>query len=288
MPKVSVCIPTFNRKNYIQKTLESVYSQSFTDFEVLVLDDGSTDGTADFIKSLNFPNLHYFYQQNSGDAAARNRLIDLAKGEYITFLDSDDLLVEGALQNMVNTIVSYKETVIAYGGYLRIDESGRVIGRSKKKLYSGYVTRKLFQDIFINSCGSIFPRTVFNDRSVRFDSSLKVCSDYALWLYLSTKYKFVALHEPTFKRRRHGENLSVASSQNRLCELKVLEVFYHKHGKKIIPESEARVRLSKEQYRVAKSFTAENNRKLSKKYYQKSFRTKWNMKSLLGIISSSL
>jgi glycosyltransferase involved in cell wall biosynthesis len=287
MPKVSVCIPTFNRKNFLQLTLESVYSQNFTDFEVVVLDDGSTDGTSDFIKSLNFTKLNYHYQQNSGDAAARNRLIDLAKGEYITFLDSDDLLIEGALGNMVNTIESYKENIIAYGGYLRIDENGRVYGRWKKKLYSGYVTRKLFQDVFMNSCGSIFPKTIFNDRSARFDISLKVCSDYALWLYLSTKYKFVALHEPTFKRRRHGENLSVASSQNRLCELKVLEDFYQKYGKNLVPENEARKRLSNEQYRVAKSFKAENNRKLAKEYYQKSFQNKWNIKSLLGIISSS-
>lgn len=283
MPKVSICIPTFNRQYYIQKTLESIYSQAFTDFEVVILDDGSTDATAEMIKALNLPKLNYYYQQNRGDAAARNRLIGLANGKYLSFMDSDDLFCEGALDNLVQAIESYEENVIVYGGYLRIDENGKVIGRCDKKMFSGYVTKQLFQNIFIYTCGSIFPKAIFNDINIRFDTSLKVCSDYGMWLYLSTKYRFIALDEPTFKRRRHRDNLSAASSENRICELKVLEDFYQKHGKNLIPENEARKRISEEQYRVAKSFKQENNAKMAKEYYLKSLRTRWNFKSILGI-----
>lgn len=146
-------------------------------------------------------------------------------------MDSDDLFCEGALENLVKTIEPYEENGIVYGGYLRIDENGKVIGRCDRKMFSGYVTKQLFQDIFTYTCGSFFPKAIFDDINIQFDTSLKVCSDYAMWLFLSTKYRFIALYEPTFKRRRHRENLSAASSENMICELKVLGDFYQKHGK---------------------------------------------------------
>lgn len=88
-PKVSVCIPTYNRKDYLRETIASVFQQTFKDFEIVVVDDGSTDGTAEMVARMDCP-ITYFHQSNSGDAAAPNKLIELAKGQYISFLDSDD------------------------------------------------------------------------------------------------------------------------------------------------------------------------------------------------------
>lgn len=283
--EISVCIPTYNRKDYLALTLNSIYSQELDDFEVVIVDDGSTDNTESFLKSLNLPNLRYFYQKNSGDAAARNKLIDLAQGKYLTFIDSDDLLVEGVLKKMLTKIKSYSDDVVVYGDYLRIDKDGEVFGKSKKKMYSGFVTRQLFQDIFMHSCGALFPKAIFDDKSIRFNTSLKVCSDYAMWLYLSTKYELICLGEPTFKRRRHDSNLSVPSSANRLCELEVLEQFHQKYGKELIPRSEAMRRLSEEEYRVAKAFRVENNIVKSQEYFLKSFKTSFNLKSILKFIT---
>ena len=91
-PLFSVIIPTFNRADFIGKTVESVLRQTFTDFEIIVIDDGSTDNTAEIIAPIIDERLTYHFKQHEERAAARNAGTKLARGEYVTFLDSDDLL----------------------------------------------------------------------------------------------------------------------------------------------------------------------------------------------------
>jgi glycosyltransferase involved in cell wall biosynthesis len=251
MAKVSICIPTFNRKDYLKEALASVFAQTYKDYEVVVVDDGSTDGTETMLKSTGYP-LRYYWQQNRGDAASRNKLLELARGKFVTFLDSDDLLMPDAVERMINVMEAEKEDVIVYGPYHRINENGNVCGRCKRKLYSRYVTRYLFQDVFIHSCGSMFPKKVLQ-KTGGFDESLSACSDYDLWLRLSLKYRFIALPEPTFKRRRHSGNLSKGSFANRKIELEVLENFYYNGGgKEVIPKYRAMKRLGEESYRAGR------------------------------------
>lgn len=248
-PKVSICIPTYNRKEYLKETLDSILSQTYRDYEIVIVDDGSTDGTEEMLKELGIP-LTYYRQENNGDAAARNKLVTLAKGKYISFIDSDDLLMPDAIERMVKVIESENEEAIVYGSYLRIDENGKVFGKCKRKLYSGNITTELFQTILVHSCGSMFPKKLLSN-SPRFDTSLKVCSDYDLWLRLSLKCRFIAIYEPTFKRRRHANNLSGATFENCFTEFKVLEQFYYeKGGKKIVPAKIARKVFSKETRRT--------------------------------------
>lgn len=250
-PKVSICIPTYNRKDYLKETLESVFAQTYKDYEVVIVDDGSTDGTGEMIKNSSY-NVRYYWQENAGDASARNKLVELAQAEFITFIDSDDLLMPGAIEIMMKVVEAENEDVIAYGSYLRINQKGNVYGRCRQKLYSGYITKYLFQNILVHSCGSMFPIKVFQEVG-GFDESLPVCSDYDFWLRISLKYRFIALHKPTFKRRRHSENLSCCSLANRLTELNVLRRFYfEKGGDKVVPSKVAARRLSKESYRVGK------------------------------------
>jgi glycosyltransferase involved in cell wall biosynthesis len=278
-PAVSVCIPTYNRKDYLKETLQSVFSQTYKNYEIIVVDDGSTDGTEEMIKQLGH-NVRYHWQENAGDAAARNKLIELAVGKYISFLDSDDLLTPDAIERL--TIVSQQETepVIVYGPYLRIDQNGNVIGKSKRKLYSGFVTKYLFQDVLIHSCGSMFPKAVLKEAG-GFDTSLPVCSDYDLWLRLSLKYRFIALPQPTFKRRRHPGNISGRSMQNRITELEVLEHFYYeKGGYKVVPKRQAFRRLSKQAYRAGKSALTDDPQK-AKELLVKSLRLHPTLKTIL-------
>ncbi|AQT68646.1 Chondroitin polymerase [Anaerohalosphaera lusitana] len=278
MPKISVCIPTYNRRDYICETIESILDQTYKDYEIVVVDDGSTDDTKQVLDEKGYP-VRYHYQQNCGDAAARNTLIDLADGEYIAFLDSDDLYYPDTLERMIAAAETEKDDVIVYGPYMRIDENGGEISRCKRKLHSGWITDKLFQDILIHSCGSMFPAHILKGRK-QFDTSLRVCSDYALWLELSLDYRFIALNEPTFNRRRHSGNLSEISVDNRLTELEVLKRFYYElGGKERINKTDAMRRLSRETYRVAKSARAEGKPDLAKKYFKESFRLKPNMKS---------
>jgi len=279
-PKVSICVPTYNRKNYLKETLDSILAQTYKEYEIVVVDDGSTDGTEDMIKQLGVP-IAYHWQENGGDAAARNKLIELARGKYISFIDSDDLLFPDAIERLVQVVETEAEDVIAYGSYVRIDHDGRVYGKCKRKLFSGNITKHLFQTIIVHSCGSIFPRKVLKD-AVAFDTSLNVCSDYDLWLSLSTKYRFVALPSPTFKRRRHSGNLSTVSFENCLTEFKVLERFYYeKGGDKVVPPKIALKVLSKGGFKTGRCAFREGSYSQANKLLGQSFRRHPNLKSLV-------
>ena len=277
---VSICIPTYNRKDYLKETLDSILAQTYKDYEIVIVDDGSADGTEDMLKQLGFP-ITYHWQENSGDAAARNKLTELARGQYISFIDSDDLLLPDAIEKLVKIMQTEDEDVIAYGSYLRIDQNGKVYGRCKRKLYGGNITKYLFQTVFVHSCGSMFPKKILKDSTV-FDTSLKVCSDYDFWLRLSMKYRFVALPDPTFKRRRHINNLSTASFENYLTEFQVLERFYYeKGGNKVIPQKTAMKVLSKEGRRTGRYAIKEGLYDQASQLLQQSFRRHPNLKSLI-------
>jgi glycosyltransferase involved in cell wall biosynthesis len=286
-PKVSICIPTYNRKDYLKETLRSVFTQTYKDYEVVIVDDGSTDGTEEMIKKAGY-NVRYHWQENQGEAASRNRLIELAQGRFIAFIDSDDLLMPHAIERMVKVVDAEYEDVIVYGSYLRIDQDGNICGRCKRKLYSGYITKYLFKDIIIHPNGSMYPRKILRELG-GFDASLKACSDYDLELRASLKYRCVALQEPTFKHRRHSGNGSNYSFANRKIELNVLEDFYYDGGgKEVIPPHQAMKRLSKEGYRAGRCAIREGLQETARQLLNQSFRRHPNFKSLFWLIISVL
>ena len=112
-PRISICVPTYNRKDYLRETLDSIFAQTYKDYEVVVVDDGSTDGTDKMLEQGDY-HVRYYRQENSGDAAARNKLIRLAQGEFITFIDSDDLLIHDAVERMVKVMEAESGEVIVY------------------------------------------------------------------------------------------------------------------------------------------------------------------------------
>ena len=279
-PKVSICIPTYNRKEYLKETLDSILAQTYKNYEIVIVDDGSTDGTSDMIKTVDYP-VTYHWQENGGDAAARNKLIELATGDYISFIDSDDLLMPDAVERMVRAMQTETEDVVVYGSYYRIDRDGNVYGKCKRKLRSGNITRHLFETILVHACGSMFPEKILKAASP-FETSLKVCSDYDLWLRLSTKYRFIALHKPTFKRRRHPGNLSGPSFENCMTEFRVLERFYYeKGGKNLIPKKTAMKVLSKESRKAGRCAIREGLYDQAIQFLSQSFRQHPNLESLI-------
>jgi len=280
MPTVSICIPTYNRREYLRETIASVLAQTYKDYEVIVLDDGSTDGTKEMVENIGYQ-LGYYWQENRGEPATCNRLIELAQGRYISFIHSDDLLVPDAVERMTNVMDTEPEEVVVYGNYLRIDENGNVCGRSKRRLYSGHITRQLFEDIIVHPNGSMFPKTVLEEAG-GFDTSLKASYDYKLELKISLKYRFIALKEPMFMRRRHSGNTSQDSFANRKAELDMLTEFYHNGGgKEVIPQHLAAKRLSKEAYRAGRWAIKEGAYEQARQLLAQSFRQYPNPKSLI-------
>lgn len=284
---VSICIPTYNRKEYLRETIDSIMAQTYKDYEIIVVDDGSTDGTEDMLKELDVP-VTYYWQQNSGDAAARNKLIELAQGKYISFIDSDDLLMPDAIERMVKIMEAENEDVIVYGSYFRIDKKGKIYGRCKRRLYSGIITRHLFETILVHACGSMFPTRILRE-SPAFDNSLNICSDYDLWLRLSMKYRFIALPEPTFKRRRHSSNLSKASLENCLIEFQVVNRFYNDNGgKQLIPKTVATKVLSRKKCRAGRYAVKEGLYDQACKLLVESFQEHPNLKSAIYLARAKI
>jgi glycosyltransferase involved in cell wall biosynthesis len=285
--KVSVLIPTYNRKVYLRKTLESVFAQTYKDYEVVIVDDGSTDGTEEMIRGTGYP-VKYYWVDHIGQYAARNKLIELAQGEYITFVDSDDLLFPDTIERLIKAVEAYGPNVIAYGAHVGIDEKGSFVKRKRRLLPSGNITAELFEFIYVHSCGMMCPKRIFEEVG-GFDASLKCCAFYKLLLKMSVKYKFIALEEPTFKRRRHKDNVSVRSFANRKVEFDVLEDFYFNGGgKKLIPHSRAMKRLSQEGYRAGRCAIREGMYEQARQLLCSSFHRYHNIKSLIHWVRAAL
>lgn len=130
IPKVSVVIPTYNSAKYLPQALDSVLQQTYTDYEIIAIDDGSTDNTRAVIEPY-LAKIHYVYQENQGVAAARNRGIELAKGELIAFLDADDLFLPDKLQAQVAIFEAQPDLGMVVSGWQIVDERGKVISDVK-------------------------------------------------------------------------------------------------------------------------------------------------------------
>jgi glycosyltransferase involved in cell wall biosynthesis len=127
MPKVSVIIPTYNRCALVQKTIDSVLDQTFQDFELIVIDDGSTDDTPTVIPTRYGDRVRYIWQKNGGESTARNHAMTIAQGEYIAYLDSDDLWMPEKLQKQVDYIDGHPEVGLVLCTPILIDDDDQII-----------------------------------------------------------------------------------------------------------------------------------------------------------------
>jgi glycosyltransferase involved in cell wall biosynthesis len=187
MAKVSVIIPTYNRERLISRAIESVLKQTYTDYEIIVVDDGSTDRTSELLKKFE-GRIRYFYQQNSGISGARNRGLEEAKGEYIAFLDSDDAWLPEKLTIQVEVLDKNKDVGIIYSKMLILNEAGKHCGFKPDEK-----TGRDFLEL-IEIRGDIATSTVMSRRECfekvgRFDPDLPPMEDFDMWLRISKFYK---------------------------------------------------------------------------------------------------
>ena len=130
-PRISVIIPCYNSEKFIKETMDSVLSQTYRDFEVIVIDDGSKDKTREIIQSFDDERIKYYYKKNGGMADARNEGIKLAKGEHIAFLDHDDIWFSDKLELQLSEIEKSECIGIVYSGYIEINDK-HIILRGKR------------------------------------------------------------------------------------------------------------------------------------------------------------
>lgn len=199
-PTVSVVVTCYNYGNYLEGCLDSILKQSFKDFEIVIVNDGSTDNTDEIIeKFIKINIVKYIKQANSGQARAKNIGIQNSSGKFIAFLDADDAWEEDKLEKQM-PLFSKENVGVVYSLVRYVNEKGqaldnvRTIGKYLKPR-SGNVTRHLFLDNFVPFSSSIVRKACFEKCGV-FNESLKMGIDWDLWLRLSTLYEFDFVHEP--------------------------------------------------------------------------------------------
>jgi len=205
---ISVIIPTYNRKHTLPRAVNSVLKQTYEPFEIFVIDDGSTDGTKEWFPE-EYPFVKYFYQENLGVSSARNNAIQISKGNWIAFLDSDDEWFPKKLENQIKLINNSKGYKFCHTNEIWIRNGVRVNQMKKHQKYGGKIFKKCLDICRISPSSSLINRSIFNDIGL-FDESLKVCEDYDLWLRITAKYPILFLDEPLIKKfGGHSDQLSI-------------------------------------------------------------------------------
>lgn len=225
MPRVSVIIPVFNLENYIAECLDSLLEQTFHDYEIIIVDDGSTDQSGMICRKYaeNFNFVRYCRQQNSGVSAARNRGLDLAKGEFIVFVDGDDIVSDFYLEHMVR-LVSNDVDLGVIGYTSALEEMNGCHAMNCTLIEAQQLEKSVLMDIKIGGYlwNKIFKRDIIKTYKVRFDENILVWEDllFVLTYMKATERCGVSTCVDYYYRLR--ENSAVAAMTIRKLESKIV------------------------------------------------------------------
>ena len=220
-PRVSVVIPTYNRQNLVVEAIESVLGQTFRDFEIIVVDDGSTDETAAKIQPY-LARLIYTVQKNQGVAVARNTGIRLAQGEWICFLDSDDLWQPGKLAAQISFADTHPEYGLLASELQGFDANGKAGGSSKSAMYrirNGLVVEDLLFGNWIQTSTVMLRRDCL-DQVGWFDEDVgQFGEDWLLWMRVASKFPIYFMPEPLVSYRFHPGRLTLHQPEEQFRSL---------------------------------------------------------------------
>ena len=220
-PQVSVIIPTYNRARIIKEAVDSVLAQDFKDFELIVVDDGSTDNTSSVLAPYG-DDIRIHFQENKGVSAARNRGIAEASGQFIAFLDSDDLWLPQKLTTQVEFFNQTPDALICQTEEVWIRNGIRVNPKKRHKKPSGMIFEPSLA-LCLVSPSAVMIRRELLDSAGGFDETLPVCEDYDLWLRISSRFPVYLIEIPLIiKRGGHDDQLSKGSGLDKF-RIKAIE-----------------------------------------------------------------
>lgn len=206
-PAVSIILPTYNREHLISFAIQSVLNQTYSNFELIIIDDGSQDNTGDVVRAFDDARIQYIqHDHNAGVSAARNTGIKQAKGKYIAFLDSDDEWLPEKLEKQLQLFWSQPTVAVIYS-WLKIqkdsqDNNDQTIRSSKHR---GYIYNDLLYTNIVGTPSTVIAKRECFESEIRFDSNLSCCEDWDVWLQLAKYYQFDVILEPLVKYREHNE-----------------------------------------------------------------------------------
>lgn len=203
-PKVSIIIPVYNGSDYLREAIDSALNQTYRNIEVLVVNDGSTDGEKTEEIALSYGDkIRYFRKDNGGVSSALNRGIREMTGEYFSWLSHDDLFYPDKTAVQVSCLRESGGDAILYGDYDLIDKESRLVGaRRVRQTAPGTIYYALIMEGAVNGCTVLVPRRCFEEVG-EFDEKLRTSQDFDMWFRLARKYLFRHVAKPLFKSRIH-------------------------------------------------------------------------------------
>jgi len=251
----SVIMPVYNHERFVGEAVRSVLAQSWTDWELLIVDDGSTDGSGRVVAELAAADerIAVIRQANAGPAAARNAAIDRAGAPWLAFLDSDDVWTEGALESYATYIAAHPAAKFIRGYRHRMGADG-----AKERIEGEYQdaavgTSELFDRMFLQHMCVCYRRDLL-DRTGRFEEALRCSEDYELYLRMSLHCRFEPTGACVGWHRRHGANISRQSGYTRMVQARVLERFAGGPGRDVLDPSRVARRLGRLYYAAGREY----------------------------------
>ena len=231
-PLVSVVIATYNSGVYLREAVESVLRQTVSDIELLVIDDGSTDGTRELIGQIHDERLTYVWQANAGQTAAKNHGVAKARGAFIGFCDGDDYWYANKLELQLPLFERSPAVGVVYSAAEEIDQHGNSLGRTMVAPYRGVVTPQLFLRNFVPFGTAVIRRECI-ERIGAFDSSLRMGIDWDLWLRASAHYEFDFVAQATYAYRIWSGQMSKNWRGRYSSAFRIMEKFVTEHPEAI-------------------------------------------------------
>lgn len=209
MPKVNIIIPTFNRAYCIERAIDSVLNQTFKDFDLWIVDDGSTDNTGELLTKYGTDKrFNYCRVENGGVSKARNIGVSKTSGEWLAFLDSDDEWLEDKLERQIKYIKENPKCKLIHGEELWVRNGKRINPKKVHKKSGGDIFERSLGLCLISPSAVILRRELLDEMN-GFDEQFIVCEDYDLWLKVSCRYEVGYLSEPVLiKYGGHEDQLS--------------------------------------------------------------------------------
>lgn len=216
-PFFSIIIPTYNRSHLIMPTIESVFNQNDQDFEIIIVDDGSTDDTESVLSKIEDPRFNYIKIVNSERGAARNRGAELAKGEYLNFVDSDDMLLSHHLTTARKAIDRLNNPAIIHMNYELRDRNGKILRTGKRYKKHETANGEIIRGNPFFSCIGVFIRKdVAEEFPFNEDRKLAMSEDYELWFRIASRYPLNMVNEITCHIIQHNERSVVNVDEKNL------------------------------------------------------------------------
>lgn len=282
IPTVTVILPCYNGARWIVKTIESIQAQTYPNFELLIIDDGSIDCSRRNIESfLRDGRIRYIYQNNQGFSAALNRGLKESKGEFISFIGQDDLWIPEKLSTQIEYLNAHKESGIVFSDYYTINLEGKIIESKRTKMPHTNLRKEIVKRLFLNNFigfETVLVRRQCFDIAGNFDEQMVGFSDHDLWLRIAGQFNLSYIASFLVKKRSHEFQLSKRKESVLRDEFLLVEKALHKYP--FLSEVKNR-KCTLLYYSLAITYLHGDNLNAAKKNLLKAIRIQpWNLKAV--------